>query len=394
MLALAECLKARGHEALVHTWHRWQPEIEAAGLQFTKAPQYDQDPVTGEYLAPYEAVRRAVLDSEGDVAAFRPDVMVSDVLSNTTALIAERLGIPSATLVPHVYPLPETGMTPYSMGVRSPRTIVGKTFWGRINRMMDEGYQQGEKEFEELRQSLDLPPAPGPMPTLSRELTIVATFPQLEYARNWPSWAHVTGPLLWEPPFAASALPPGDEPLVIVAPSTIKDPTHRMLRSALRGLAGDEVRVLATTNRRHPQDPVFVGNRQQLVTWLSYANAMPHADVVVCNGGHGTIVRALASGCAVLVVPDDGDQRENALRVDYAGVGARLPRRWTTPNNLRIAVRQLLDDDGVQQRVRDIAAWNRDHPGDASAAELVEALARKHLHDRSAPPIESPTPSS
>lgn len=375
ILALAVALRARGHDVMVHTWHRWQPEIEAAGLRFAKAPQYPRDPESGLYLPAYEAVRRAVLDSEQDFRDFAPDVVVSDVLSNTCALIADRIGATNVTLVPHVYPISERGMTPYSSGFRRPRTRLGRELWDRANRFADRGYRQGELEYDQLRAQLDLPPAPGPMPTLSRTLTLLATLPQLEWPRAWPSWAHVSGPLLWEPPFAATPLPPGDEPLVLVAPSTSKDPRQRMLRAAMRGLAGDELRVLGTTNRRAVVDPMLVGRRQQLVDWVSYAQVMPEADVVVCNGGHGTVVRALASGAAVVVVPDDGDQRENALRVAESGAGVRLPRRWATPRSLRLAVREVVADPSYRRRAREIAAWSAEHPGDVRAAELVERAA-------------------
>ena len=62
----------------------------------------------------------------------------------------------------------------------------------------------------------------------------------------------VTGPLLWEQPFGDVELPPGDDPLVLVAPSTSQDPEQRMLRAALEGLAGEPLRVLASTNLRWP----------------------------------------------------------------------------------------------------------------------------------------------
>ncbi|MEH3055037.1 MAG: glycosyltransferase [Patulibacter minatonensis] len=374
VLALARELKMRGHEVMVHTWHRWQPDVEAEGLAFAKAPQYPLDPVTGTYLEPYEAVRRAVLDSEDDFRAFAPDVVVSDVLTNTPALIAERLGIPSVTLVPHVHPVSERRMTPYSTGMRAPRTPWGRSFWQRMHQLTDAGYRQGEREYDDLRAQLGLPPAPGPMPTLSRELTLVATLPQLEGPRVWPEWTRVTGPLLWEPSTAPTPVPHGRDPLVLVAPSTSKDPDQRMLRAAMRGLAGEQVRVLGTTNRRRVVLPLVVGRQSKLVEWCSYAQVMPESDVVICNGGHGTVVRALAAGCAVLVVPDDGDQRENALRVYESGAGLRLPRRWATSRSLRLAVRRLLADEQYLRRAREIAAWCAANPGEARAADLVEEV--------------------
>ncbi len=378
VMALAVALKARGHDVMVHTWHRWQPEIEELGLRFAKAPQYDLDPATGTYLEPYEAVRRAVSDCEDEFRAFAPDVVVSDVLTNTPALIAERIGVPSVTLVPHVYPISDPGMTPYSAGMRNPRTFLGHWFWRKFNLLMEPGYRQGEREYEDLRQALDLPPAPGPMPTLSRELTLVATFPQLEYPRAWPDWVRVTGPLLWEPPHGHTDVPAGEEPLVLVAPSTSKDPAQVMLRSAMRGLADEPVRVLGTTNRRQVYQPLLVGKRSRLVPWVRYGQVMPEADVVICNGGHGTVVRAIASGCAVLVVPDDGDQRENAMRVYYSGAGVRIPKRWASAESLRLAVRRLVADGSYIERARELQAWHEANPGDVAAAIEVEALvARK-----------------
>src|SRR5919201_1520852 len=55
---------------------------------------------------------------------------------------------------------------------------------------------------------------------ISRRLAIVATFPQLEYPRPADPAVEVTGPLMWERPFGDVELPPGDGPLVLVAPST------------------------------------------------------------------------------------------------------------------------------------------------------------------------------
>jgi MGT family glycosyltransferase len=386
VLALARELRARGHEVLVHTWHRWQDDIEAEDLQFAKAPQYPLDPATGTYLEPYEAVRRAVLDSEAQFRAFAPDVVVADILTNTPALIAERLGVPHVTLIPHVHPVSEPEMTPYSTGMQAPRTPAGRAFWQRMHRMTDAGYRQGEREYDDLRAQLGLAPAPGPMPTMSRELTLVATLPQLEQQRVWPDWMRVTGPLLWEPSTVPTPIPAGDDPLVLVAPSTSKDPDQRMLRAAMRGLAGEPVRVLGTTNRRRVMQPLVVGRQSALVEWCSYANVMPQSDVVICNGGHGTVVRALASGCAVLVVPDDGDQRENALRVYLSGAGLRLPRRWATARSLRLAVRRLLDDEQYLRRAHEIAAWCAANPGERRAADLVEGVvAARRASARSLP---------
>ncbi len=113
----------------------------------------------------------------------------------------------------------------------------------------------------------------------------------------------------------------------------------------------------------------------RVVEWVSYARTMPHCDVVVCHAGHGTLVRALASGCAVVACPVVGDMNENAARLDWAGAGVRLPRRFISPRPLRLAVERAMGDESVRARARALAAWWAANDPAATAAALVERLA-------------------
>ena len=172
-----------------------------------------------------------------------------------------------------------------------------------------------------------------------------------------------------------SSLPEGDDPLVLIAPSTAQDPDHRLLHAALRGLADAPVRVLATWNRRLPSKPLPVPGNARVVEWVSYARTMEKCDVVVCHAGHGTMARALASGCAVVACPHIGDMNENAARFDWAGAGVRLPWRFVKPRPLRLAVERALSEPSIKARAGDLAAWaTANDPADAAAA-LVERLA-------------------
>jgi UDP:flavonoid glycosyltransferase YjiC (YdhE family) len=162
---------------------------------------------------------------------------------------------------------------------------------------------------------------------------------------------------------------------VLVAPSTAQDAEHRLLRCALRGLADAPVRVLATWNRRLPPRPLAVPANARVVEWVSYSRTMPQCDVVVCHAGHGTLVRALASGCAVVACPAVGDMNENAARVDWAGAGVRLPRRFVTPRAVRLAVERALGEPSIRARARELARWSGANDPGTAAAELIEALA-------------------
>jgi UDP:flavonoid glycosyltransferase YjiC (YdhE family) len=361
---------------VVETWTRWREDVEREGMRFAPAPEYHVFPTTERPLKPYEAVRRATGVTRELVAAERPDVVVADILTLAPALAAELEGVPWATLIPHVDPRGEPGFPPYSIGARRPRTALGRRWWSLFDPLSARGLELGRAELNETRARLGLAPLEHVHGGISRQLALVATFPQLEYPRReaLPD-THVVGPLQWEPPFGDVQLPPGADPLVLVAPSTAQDRDGRMLRAALAGLAGLPVRVLASTNRRGEAHGFDVPPNARLVDWVSYSRTMPRCDLVVCHVGHGTLMRALTAGVPVVACPAAGDMNENAARADWAGVGVRLPRRLVTETGLRLAVQRALATPSLTVRARALADWAATHDPGTRAAELVEALA-------------------
>ena len=66
---------------------------------------------------------------------------------------------------------------------------------------------------------------------------------------------------------------------------------------------------------------------------------------------------------------------ENAARVDWAGLGVRLPWRLLSPLMLRLAVARVLDPaGGYTARAAEVAAWAAANDASTRAAELIEAL--------------------
>ena len=377
MLALGERLVQRGHHVTFETWERWRPHVTAAGMGFVAAPEYQVFPPGGQALKPYEAVIRSTARTRDAIIADTPDVVVHDILTLAPALAAELEGVQRATLIPHLYPATEAGFPPYSIGARLPRTLAGRWFWRQFEGPLTRGLVQGRSELNKTRSRVGLAPVERLHGGLSPDLCLVASFPQLEYPRTWPQHVHVVGPMFWEPAAAArTPSPAGDEPLILVAPSTSHDPGQRLLQASIEGLADANVRILASLDGRPLSRPLRAPRSLRLVNWLSYAEAMPNACAVICHAGHGTVVRALANGVPIVAVPHSGDMAENAARVDWAGVGVRLPWRLLSRSTLRLAVeRVLIDEGGYASRAAQLASWAGAHDGAARAAELIEQLA-------------------
>ncbi|MEX2448795.1 MAG: nucleotide disphospho-sugar-binding domain-containing protein [Solirubrobacterales bacterium] len=376
-IALGRALAGRGHAVTIETWEERRAAVEGAGLGFAAAEEYRMfpppDPNSPQGAHAAEAARALLPLLE----EMRPHAVVSDILTLAPALAAELAGIPRATLIPHIYPVVEPGLPFFAVGLRPPRTPLGRGVWRLGQRALNVGLEQGRADLNRQRARLGLPPTERFHGGISPDLALVGTFPQLEYPRRWPAGVEVTGPMVFEVPHPEIELPPGEEPLVLVAPSTAHDSGNRLVRAAQAALAEEPVRVVATTNRVVPQEPIDVPGNAVLVEWLSYSQLMPAASLVISHGGHGTVARALGAGTPVLISPIIGDMSETAMRVAWAGAGLSVPWRLCHPAPLRWATRRILGEPSFAARASQLAAWTREHAGAQRGAELVERLAVK-----------------
>lgn len=373
-LGLARALVDAGHEVTLETWERWREDAARIGAGFAAAQQYvvfpTQEPGVERTASAAEAAE-AILPLIDEV---QPDLVISDILTLATALAAEVRSLMRATLVPHVWPVTEPGMPFFAMGSPPPRTWLGRAAWRSVHPLARKGLLRGRDQLNGERARLGLPPVADLFGSISRELAIVATLPQLEYAREWPAHAHVVGPLGYERPFDDVELPDGDQPLVLVAPSTAKDPEGELIRRSFEALAAEPVRVIATVNGHLPTRPIDTPANARLVDWLSYSQVLPRCSLVIAHGGHGTVCRALGEGVPVLATPIAGDMFETGARLQWSGLGRAIPWRACSARTLRWVVRSMLRESSYAERAAEVAEWLGQSNPDATAAGAVEAV--------------------
>jgi UDP:flavonoid glycosyltransferase YjiC (YdhE family) len=144
-----------------------------------------------------------------------------------------------------------------------------------------------------------------------------------------------------------------------------------LYRDALDALALLPVRVLVTVGReRDPRDLGPVEPNVHVARWVPQADVMPHADVIVCHGGSGTVRTALCSGVPTIVVPLFADQPYNARRVEQLGAGIGLD----AVTGLSDAVRRILMEPSYRGAADRIAAANDRLPSIDLAPEVVYEL--------------------
>jgi UDP:flavonoid glycosyltransferase YjiC (YdhE family) len=132
-----------------------------------------------------------------------------------------------------------------------------------------------------------------------------------------------------EPAPPARPLPdwwPGDDrPLVYVTFGSVTGhlaEASGVYRAALDAVAALPARVLLTVGRGF--DATLLGTvpaNARVEPWVPQADVLPHAAVVVCHGGAGTTLGALAAGVPLVVCPLFADQPVNGRLVEAAGAG-------------------------------------------------------------------------
>src|SRR5450432_136139 len=106
-------------------------------------------------------------------------------------------------------------------------------------------------------------------------------------------------------------------------------------------------------------------------------DVLPHAAAVLCHGGSGTVIGALAAGVPMVVAPLFADQPFNAQRVEAIGAGLALPKRTADPEDLRSALLRVLEEESFRERAGRLAAEIAALPTVDEAAVEIERLARR-----------------
>ncbi|MGW5382960.1 glycosyltransferase [Nocardia sp. NPDC003963] len=349
--AIALCLRFRdaGDDPVLFTGPRWFEAARAAGIGVRRLKGLAPRPTDDDGDAGARIHQRAAYISTEilpELSAMLPELVVSDVLTAGGGLAAERLRVPWVELSPHPLYLPSKGLPPIGSGLAPGAGVRGRARDSVLRMFTARAVRSGLRQREAARAGVGLPATdPGPAARL------VATLPALEVPRpDWPAEAELVGPLLWEPTERRLDLPPGDGPLVVVAPSTAHTGVAGMAETVLEALDGAGVRVAISMLDEPPRSlppwaSAGLGRQDELLT---------RAAVVVGGGGHGLLAKALSAGVPVVTVPGGGDQWELANRAQRQG--SSLLVRPLTPAAVREAVSRVLAEPGFTVAARTAAA--------------------------------------
>lgn len=215
---------------------------------------------------------------------------------------------------------------------------------------------------------------------------IVPTVPEFEYPRSdLPAHVRFVGAVHPRPqhgfrrPSWWNELD-GDRPVVHVTQGTIDNTDlNRLITPTIAALADENVIVVVSTGREAPDLRGPLPANTYVAEYIPHDVLLPKVDVIVTNGGYGTVQRAVCAGVPLVVAGSTEDKPEVAARVQWSGAGIDLRTGTPTASDIRAAVRKVLTDHRYLRRVRELESAFAQRDGVAEIGALIdEVLAERN----------------
>jgi MGT family glycosyltransferase len=397
-LSVARALIDRGHEVRVITDPVLEPEVRATGAEFvswsTAPHRFDHHPSSDlardwEARTPMGSLARArdgyfcgparafADDVRAELERHPADAAAGEMLTFGTMIGARAAGVPCAILCSTMIADRGWGAPPFGPGVAPASGRIGRIRDWLIHSMSDRMWNKGLSALNDARRAHDLAPLGrtlGQMTACDRVLVLSTR--ALEYPGfDPPKHVQVTGARLEDPAWTESiVLPPGDEPLVLVGLSTTFMDQSASIGRIAQALGTLPVRGLITTGPAVDPTSIPAPANVHVVRSAPHSEILPHAAAMVTHAGHGSVVKALAAGVPMVMMPFGRDQVEIAARAAYAGTGVRI-RPGAGPARIARAVREVLGASAYREAAGRAARTIAAEQSRDNAADVLEELA-------------------
>ncbi len=378
-------LHSRGHEIALRTLGSEVPLMQSRGFDAAPISERIEAIELEDFHAtnPRKALASVVKtfgeraghdapDLQKAIEDERPEALIVDINSWGAASAAEAWGGPWASFCPYPLALRSADAPPFGPGLPPAKGPLGRLrdrlleplVFGTIEKQM-------LPTINHVRDRLGSPALEGIDEIVTRPpLLLYMTAEPFEYPRgDWPQSIVMVGPCVWEPP----ADPPAwlgeiTRPIVLVTTSSEFQDDGKLIATALKALAGEDVEVIATVPSGDPGQ-FDIPENARVEGFVPHGPVLDRAVCAITHGGMGATQKALARGVPVCAVPFGRDQLEVARRVEVSGAGTRLTSGRLNPDRLRAKVREAMEFTAGAWRV---AAAFEATGGPGAAADAVE----------------------
>ena len=391
LLAIARLAKARGDDVLFTTGRLFTEAVEAAGVSFVPlADEADYDYrdmekiIDGWATLPpgppqiRKVFERVFLDMmgpqaetlRGAIAAEAPDVIVADSLFYGIAPLLLDRSRPRPPIVAcgvTFLTLDRPDGAPLGLGLPPARDEADRRRYAEVAAEVDAALNAPLRAHADAKlAAMGLPKLPHSVfqsGVLLADAYLQPTVRAFEYDYGpLPPTVHFVGSL---PPPSTAPRPDwwgdldGGRKLVLATQGTFANLDFgEVVEPTLAALAGrDDLLVIVTTGGRPVEDvrgPIPANAR--LARFLDYEALLPRLDLLVTNGGYGTVSLALRAGVPIVSAGLAEDKAEVGARVAWSGVGVHLASKAPGVEAVREGVERALGTPAYGERARAMAA--------------------------------------
>jgi MGT family glycosyltransferase len=167
--------------------------------------------------------------------------------------------------------------------------------------------------------------------------------------------------------------------LVLVTQGTIANrDLSQVIAPALVALGGrEDVTIIVTTGGQPVESiPVAIPSNARIASFLPYAQIMPEIDLLITNGGYGTVNMAISHGIPVISAGLTEDKEEVSAHVQWSGAGIDLRASQATPEAIRHALDEIFTQPGYRERAQQLSLEFASHDVEAKLLSLIEECVR------------------
>jgi MGT family glycosyltransferase len=166
--------------------------------------------------------------------------------------------------------------------------------------------------------------------------------------------------------------------LVLVTQGTIANRDFgQVIAPALVALGGrEDVTIIVTTGGPPAESiPVAIPANAHITSFLPYAQIMPEIDLLITNGGYGTVNIALSHGVPVISAGLTEDKEEVSAHVQWSGAGIDLRTNQATAEAIKHTVDEIFTQPGYRERAQQLSVEFASHNVEAALLSLIEECA-------------------